>query len=268
MFLSQYIMPDKITKWLGILSGLTIVWIGGLLFYRRLKSLLHKAESHGHHHNHDHGHSHGHSHEHAHHSHSHAEEEHAHAHSHGIPHTHEHVQAVAHTHEPHTHATDTHEHGTQDHSHSHSHDEKHEHSHAHHHDHSHSHGLTHTHDGHTHSHVPEGEISMKSLIALGASGGLVPCPGALILLLSAISLGRPGLGLLLLLSFSLGLALVLMATGLLVLYAKNLFPERKRDGDGLVFRLLPVISAAVILVVGVVLTGNALGVIPVVRFFG
>ena len=54
---------------------------------------------------------------------------------------------------------------------------------------SHDHG-----DGHIHSHVPEGEITMGSLIALGASGGLVPCPSALVLLLSAISLGRVGLG--------------------------------------------------------------------------
>jgi nickel/cobalt exporter len=128
--------------------------------------------------------------------------------------------------------------------------------------------VTHTHDGHTHSHVPEGEISLKSLMVLGASGGLVPCPSALVLLLSAISIGRTGFGLLLLLSFSLGLALVLMATGLVVLYAKNLFPERKGGGTNPFFRVMPIISAAVILAIGIVLTGNAVGVIPVIRFFG
>ena len=44
-------------------------------------------------------------------------------------------------------------------------------------------------------HVPEGEVTMGSLIALGASGGLVPCPSALVLLLSSIALGRVALGL-------------------------------------------------------------------------
>jgi len=116
--------------------------------------------------------------------------------------------------------------------------------------------------------VPEGEVTFKSLVALGASGGLVPCPSALVLLLSAISIGRTGFGLLLLLSFSLGLALVLMAMGLVVVYAKNLFPERKSDKPNPFFQYMPVVSAAIIFVIGIVLTGNSLGVIPVMRFFG
>jgi len=134
----------------------------------------------------------------------------------------------------------------------------HTHHHPHPHNHPHTHPHTHTHDGHTHTHVPEGEISMGSLLALGASGGLVPCPSALVLLLSAISMGRPGLGMILLVAFSLGLAIVLMATGMAVLYAKNLFPERGQKG-GAFFRYMPVISAAAIVAIGVVMT---------VRFFG
>ena len=108
---------------------------------------------------------------------------------------------------------------------------------------------------------------MGSLLALGASGGLVPCPSALVLLLSAISIGRPGLGMVLLVAFSLGLAIVLMATGMAVLYAKSLFPERKEKG-GAFFRYMPVISAAAIVAIGVVMTGVSLGWIPTVRFFG
>jgi ABC-type nickel/cobalt efflux system permease component RcnA len=108
---------------------------------------------------------------------------------------------------------------------------------------------------------------MGSLIALGASGGLVPCPSALILLLSAISIGRAGLGMILLVAFSLGLAIVLMATGMAVLYAKNLFPERSGKG-GAFFRYMPVVSAAAIVVIGVVMTSVSLGWIPAVRFFG
>lgn len=204
LFLSHYIMPDKITKVLGVLSGVSIIWIGGLLLYRRARKLSGTAHAHHHHHHDDH--------------------EHEHAHSHG--HSHEH---------PHTHS-----HG----------------------------GHTHTHDGHTHSHVPEGDVSLGSLIALGASGGLVPCPSALVLLLSAISIGRIGLGLLLLLGFSLGLAIVLMATGMFVLFAKNMLPERHKDSQSSFFRLMPVLSAAAIVCIGVVMTGVSLGIIPATRFLG
>jgi len=71
----------------------------------------------------------------------------------------------------------------------------------------------------------------------------------------------------LLIAFSLGLAIVLMATGLAVLYAKNLLPQRKRT-DNLVFRYMPVISAAAILAIGVVMTSVSLGWIPASRFIG
>ena len=97
---------------------------------------------------------------------------------------------------------------------------------------------------------------------------MVPCPAALILLLSCISLGRPGFGMLLLLSFSVGLAMVLMATGLMVLFAKRLVPERHRDSDSPLMRVMPVISAAIIVVIGVVMTGVSLDWLPAIRFFG
>jgi ABC-type nickel/cobalt efflux system permease component RcnA len=95
----------------------------------------------------------------------------------------------------------------------------------------------------------------------------VPCPSALILLLSAISIGRVGLGMVLLLAFSLGLAIVLTATGMFVLYAKNLFPEHKRK-DNAFFRIMPVVSAAAILLVGVLMTSVSLGWVPASRFIG
>jgi len=109
---------------------------------------------------------------------------------------------------------------------------------------------------------------MGSLIALGASGGLVPCPAALILLLTCISLGRPAFGMMLLLSFSVGLAIVLMATGLVVLYAKHLIPERHRNSQSDLMRIMPVFSAAVITIVGIVMTGVSLGWLPAIRFLG
>jgi nickel/cobalt exporter len=154
--------------------------------------------------------------------------------------------------------THTHDH---DHGHDHAHDHAHSHDHAHDH---HHHEHDHPHHEHTHSHGPGGhthmpdEISWSGLAALGASGGLVPCESALVLLLTAIALRRVGLGLVLLVSFSLGLALVLMAIGVLVIYAKNLLPGGGNTGNPF-FRWMPVASAAVVMVLGMLMTGVSLG---------
>ena len=102
---------------------------------------------------------------------------------------------------------------------------------------------------------------MGSLIALGASGGLVPCPSALVLLLSSVALGRVGVGLVLLVAFSAGLAAVLTAIGMTVLYAKHLLPDSQKTARSAAFRFLPVASAAIITCAGVLMTAVALGVI-------
>jgi nickel/cobalt transporter (NicO) family protein len=115
-------------------------------------------------------------------------------------------------------------------------------------------GLAHHHgDGRVHTHVPE-EISAGGLIALGASGGLVPCPSALVLLLTSVSLGRIGLGLTLLVAFSAGLAVVLTAVGLAVLFAKHWLPDSTTLGRSKALRYLPVASAAFIVCVGIAMT--------------
>ncbi|MBZ5609472.1 MAG: high frequency lysogenization protein HflD [Acidobacteriia bacterium] len=142
------------------------------------------------------------------------------------------------------------------HAHSHTHAPRHDHDHHHHHDHDHDHHHHHEHE-HGHSHMPD-EISWSSLVALGASGGLVPCESALVLLLTAVALGRVALGLLLLVSFSLGLAIVLMGIGVLVIYAKHLLPADAGSGNPF-FRWMPVASAAIVLALGVVMTGVSLG---------
>jgi nickel/cobalt exporter len=163
-----------------------------------------------------------------------------HAHSHDHDHTHDRSHEHLHVH---------------DHSHVHSHAQAHEH-HDHDHPHEHAHDHTHSHGPGGHTHVPD-EISWSGLAALGASGGLVPCESALVLLLTAIALRRVGLGLVLLISFSLGLALVLMAIGILVIYAKNLLPSG--SGGNPFFRWMPVASAAVVMLLGVVMTAVSLG---------
>lgn len=134
--------------------------------------------------------------------------------------------------------------------------------------HSHPHDHDHHHGPGGHTHVPEGEITLTSLIALGASGGLVPCPSALVLLLSSIAIHRTGLGILLLLAFSAGLAAVLTAIGLAVLYAAHWLPDREKSAAHPAFRLLPVVSAGIITCVGLVMTGVALGIIQPSRILG
>lgn len=155
-----------------------------------------------------------------------------HVHVHAHSHDHEHAHVHEHPHVP----THEHQHDDQDHPHPHVH----------------SHGP----GGHAHSHMPD-EISWSGLVALGASGGLVPCESALVLLLTAIALRRVGLGLILLVSFSLGLALVLMGIGVLVIYAKNLLPSS--SGRHPFFRWVPVASAAVVMLLGVLMTSVSLG---------
>ena len=126
----------------------------------------------------------------------------------------------------------------------------------------HARGLAHGHEhGHHHHHIPDGPVSLRALVALGVSGGIVPCPAALVVLLSAVAMGRVGFGLLLIVAFSVGLAAVLITIGLLVVFARRLAARFGRIGaEGpLVRRWLPITSAAVITVSGVVITVQALG---------
>ena len=107
--------------------------------------------------------------------------------------------------------------------------------------------------------MPEGDVTIGSLIALGASGGLVPCESAMVLLLSSISLGHVAAGLVLLIAFSLGLAMVLMAIGMTVIYAKHWLPDPEKSSKHPVLRWVPVLSAAVIAVLGLLMTSVSLG---------
>ena len=134
------------------------------------------------------------------------------------------------------------------------------------HEHSHGDGVTHTHGGSTHTHTIEGEITPGNLIALGVGGGLVPCPSALILMLSAVALGRPGFGLVLLFGFSSGLALVLMGIGGMALYARHLLPDGHKASHHPAVRLIPVFSSVVVIVLGLTITAASAGWIQPLRF--
>jgi nickel/cobalt exporter len=121
--------------------------------------------------------------------------------------------------------------------------------HLHVHDHGHPHG--------DHSHLPPEQITWRSLLALGVSGGLVPCPSALVVMLGAIALNKIGFGLLLVLTFSLGLAGALTAIGMLFIYAGRLF--ERFPSQGRILRMLPVLSALFVSALGAAIIWKALG---------
>ncbi len=134
------------------------------------------------------------------------------------------------------------------------------------HHHSHDHtgtrdgAVTHSHGGRMHSHLPPGaageKVTWRSLLALGISGGIVPCPSAMVLLLAAIALNKVGYGLLLVVAFSVGLAMTLIAIGMTLLYARNRIPRLAAGASWP--RWLPVLSAAAIVVIGMLLSYAAL----------
>jgi nickel/cobalt transporter (NicO) family protein len=119
--------------------------------------------------------------------------------------------------------------------------------HHHHHDHADHH--------HDHDHLPASGSGLKGLVAVGISGGLLPCPTALVVLLAAISLHRIGYGLLLIVAFSAGLAGMISAIGLLAVGAKRTF--RRVSFEGRVVRALPAVSAVVVLALGLAMTVRA-----------
>jgi ABC-type nickel/cobalt efflux system permease component RcnA len=137
-----------------------------------------------------------------------------------------------------------------------SHAHAHEHAHSPVQDHRHAHGHhPHAHHPH-HQHIPS-TVSARELLTLGVTGGIVPCPAALVVLLSALSLNRIGFGLLLIVAFSIGLASVLIAIGILMVYAHRLMARFQGDGV-LMTRWLPLTSATVMTVFGIAIAVQAL----------
>lgn len=125
------------------------------------------------------------------------------------------------------------------------------------HDHTHGHTHSHTHaNGHTHSHVPSERVGLFGLLSLGISGGIVPCVDALIGLLFAISIDKLTWGVVILCAFSLGLAAVLVAIGILMVMAKPII--ERFTGKGIWLQRLPIISATVVIVLGALLVFKAL----------
>jgi ABC-type nickel/cobalt efflux system permease component RcnA len=233
LFAANFIVPDQLYPIIGVLSGGSIVVLGLVMFGQRWRSWrtgkAHEAPA----------------------SHSHGEHDHPHTHDHDLDHGHDHE-----------HAHDA----ALSHNHDHDHDMTHTHDHDHSHDHSHDHAHTHPHEDPTvphshgpfskpHTHLPAGEqkMSMKGLLALGITGGIIPCPTALVVLLAAIAYHRVALGLVWILAFSLGLAAVLTGLGLLAVYGRGLMSRRGVSRfrlAGTLMSRLPMASALVVAVLG------------------
>ena len=238
LFAAQYIVPETLFPWMTLLSGLFVVGIGLNLFIERFRasgmgSWLERLKSNR-------------------------------VKSVQIYSALQHKHATA-LHAAHKYVLTLpqerhHSHYFEDHPHR---NEIHAHTHAHpHHDHDHHHGHSHSHNAHSHL-PPEPEtVTWRSLLALGISGGLLPCPSALVVLLGAIALNRIGLGLVLVFAFSLGLAGALTVIGLAFLYAGKVL--ERFPSQGRLINILPAFSALFISLIGLGIVVKALGEIGVV----
>lgn len=110
-------------------------------------------------------------------------------------------------------------------------------------------------------------VSLTQLFTLGITGGIIPCPAALIVLLSAFALHRIVLGFFLIVAFSLGLAAVLIGFGTLMVYARRFMTHLQVDGP-LTRRWLPVASSAFIMVLGFIVAWQASAGIHFSHFSG
>ena len=92
----------------------------------------------------------------------------------------------------------------------------------------------HSHDHHHVHHEHDDALTSKGILGVGVAAGLLPCPSALVVLLSAIALHRIGLGLALIVAFSIGLAATITAIGLVAVFARRTFGRLSLDGPSFV----------------------------------
>lgn len=146
----------------------------------------------------------------------------------------------------------------------------HPHGHAHPHNHVHDHGHEHLHPHDHHVHDAQQDtapVGYGALLTLGITGGMIPCPAALVVLLSAVALQRIAFGLLLIVAFSVGLAAVLVGTGILLVSARGFVQRWSGEGPWLAY--LPFVSPLVITPLGLVIAVRSLagtGVVPGLAF--
>ena len=111
--------------------------------------------------------------------------------------------------------------------------------------------------------VPPAPIGWRSLFVLGLAGGLIPSTNALIILLAAINVDRPAYGLVLVVAFGLGMAVVLGGVGLVLVFARGRLERWPAPSTvGRLAAYAPLGAACLILVLGLWLTSQAIGAAP------
>jgi len=122
----------------------------------------------------------------------------------------------------------------------------------------------HSHDGVTHSHLPPGaSITWRSLFALGLAGGIIPSTSALLILLGTIAAGRAAFGVVLVVAFGLGMALVMSGVGLAMIFARgrlDRLPSSSRLSG--LSQQAPLVAGIVVLLLGLWLTAQAVAGAP------
>jgi nickel/cobalt exporter len=130
------------------------------------------------------------------------------------------------------------------------------------HEHDHEHG--HDHHEHEHGHRAGNRRRRAGLVGMGVAGGLVPSPSALVVLLGAVALGRTAFGVLLVVTYGLGMAATLTAAGLLLVTVsdrwRGRFPAMTRSGARLA-GATPLMTALLVVVVGMGLATRSLVVV-------
>jgi len=139
----------------------------------------------------------------------------------------------------------------------------------HHHDHGHSHDHDHDPHGHDHGHShapPAGagpNATTGQIVWYGFTGGLMPCPAAIAVLLVCVHLKAFGLGVAMVAAFSIGVGATLVAIGLAVVWGSGKASARFPNIDRYAQRL-PYLSAGIVFVIGALMTAaglNATGIL-------
>ena len=116
------------------------------------------------------------------------------------------------------------------------------------------------HDHHHHDHHDAPRLGWRGMVLPGLAGGMVPTPSALLVLLGGIALGRAWFGVVLVLAYGIGMAAALVAAGWLLQRARGRLDHRAAAGGGWLARAataLPVVSAAAVILAGLVVIGRA-----------
>ncbi len=238
MYFGQHWSAEASEPWMQLVSAVLIIGVALWMMWRTSQN---KAACF-----HDHGSDGGHDHDHAHHGH---DDGHGHAHAHD--HAHDHAHAHAHDEHDHAHGPAcTHDHG--------------------HHGH-HGHHAVHAHapasvaapveqDAHEREHAEQirkrfanREVTTGQIVMFGLTGGLIPCPASITVLLLCLQLKKIALGAVLVLGFSVGLALTMVASGVIAaLSVKHLSKHVNKSGRfSELARNAPYLSSILMLIVGV-----------------